>query len=162
MIRVTVLLALLHIFAAATTSKVVGAKVLSSSFGIAGRKLQNEEISDSGADKQNSLPAGRRKQQENNDNKGAAPDDFDFGYTYEYEDLTDYEPWPIGTQTLLEFADGWFEGEITSFSMSDDKKNATYIVTWSDGTSDSFVNELEWMDLMVANAEDYEPWEIGT
>lgn len=94
--------------------------------------------------------------------RGSVPDEFDFGYTYKYEDLSKYEPWPVGTLTLLEFADGWYEGNITSFSLSDDKANVTYIVTWSDGTTDVFVNELEWMDLMVANAQDYEPWSIGT
>jgi hypothetical protein len=103
-----------------------------------------------------------REQQEDNGSQGDVPQNFDFDFTYQYEDLTDYDPWPIGTQTLLEFADGWYEGEITSFSMSDDKKNATYVVTWSDGASDSFANKLEWMDLMVANAIDYEPWELGT
>jgi len=96
------------------------------------------------------------------DYDGSVPEDFDFGYTYKYEDLSEYEAWPISTTTLLEFSDGWYEGKISSFSMSSDKKNATYIVTWSDGTADSFSNELEWMDLMVANAEDYQPWEIGT
>lgn len=94
--------------------------------------------------------------------EGDVPDDFNTGYIYKYEDLSEYVSWPIGTATLLEFSDGWYEGTITSFFLSDDKKNATYIVTWSDGNSDSFVNELEWMDLMVANAEDYEPWQMGT
>ncbi|VEU42559.1 unnamed protein product [Pseudo-nitzschia multistriata] len=94
--------------------------------------------------------------------RGSVPEDFDFGYTYQYDNLADYEPWPIGTVTLLEFSDGWYEGKITSFSLSEDKTNATYVVTWSDGTGDRFVNELEWMDLMVANAQHYEPWSIGT
>mmetsp|Transcript_76 Transcript_76/g.179 ORF Transcript_76/g.179 Transcript_76/m.179 type:complete len:587 (-) Transcript_76:334-2094(-) len=94
--------------------------------------------------------------------KVSSPKDFDFNYTYTYDDLTEYEPWSIGTETLLEFADGYYEGRITSFLMSQDKKNATYIVTWSDGTSDTFSNELEWMDLMVFNAKNYEPWSKGT
>ena len=101
-------------------------------------------------------PINAREQEEDND------DAFDFDFTYEYEDLSDYDPWSVGTQMLLEFADGWFMGEITQFLLSIDKKNATYVVTWSDGATDSFYNELEWVDLMVANAEDYEPWEIGT
>lgn len=100
------------------------------------------------------FPISSREQQEG--------DGFDFDFKYQYEDLSDYDPWPVGTPTLLEFADGWFMGEITSFSMSNDKRNATYVVTWSDGATDSFSNELEWMDLMVASAEDYKPWEIGT
>ena len=87
---------------------------------------------------------------------------FDFDFQYDYDDLQSYEPWPIGSQTLLEFADGWFMGEIVKFTLSDDNMNATYFITWSDGTNDVFPNELEWMDLMVANAQDYEPWEIGT
>ena len=103
-----------------------------------------------------------REQQEDTDSQGDAPQNFAFDFTYSYEDLSDYYPWPIGTQTLLEYTDGWFEGRITHFDMSDDEKTATYIVEWSDGSSDSFVNQLEWMDLMVANAEDYQPWELGT
>jgi hypothetical protein len=101
-------------------------------------------------------PISAREQEEDND------DAFDFDFTYEYEDLSDYDSWSVGTHTLLEFADGWFMGEITQFLLSIDKKNATYVVTWSNGATDSFYNELEWVDLMVANAEDYEPWEIGT
>eukprot|EP00536_Pseudo-nitzschia_multiseries_P002988 jgi/Psemu1/318050/estExt_fgenesh1_pm.C_420014 len=99
---------------------------------------------------------------QNDGDPGSSPKDFDFNYTYTYNDLTEYEPWPLGTMALLEFADGYYEGKITNYSMSEDKTNATYIVTWSDGTSDSFVNELEWMDLMVENAKNYDPWSIGT
>ena len=87
---------------------------------------------------------------------------FNFAYHYPYDDLSEYKAWPNGTPVLLEFADGWFMGKITAFSMSDDNKGATYIVTWSDGAIDKFFNELEWMDLMVSNAEDYQPWETGT
>jgi len=116
------------------------------------------------------IPINTREQQEDNSDynksgtayQGDVPNSFDFQYAYKYEDLSDYEPWPVGTDTLLEFTDGWYEGQIASFSLSDDKKNATYVVTWSDGSTDSFVNELEWMDLMVANSLDYEPWQIGT
>ena len=87
---------------------------------------------------------------------------FQFPYHYPYDDLSEYQAWPNGTPVLLEFADGWFMGEITDFSMSDDNTGATYIVAWSDGATDTFFNELEWVDLMVANAADYQPWETGT
>ena len=87
---------------------------------------------------------------------------FNFPYHYPYDDLSEYKAWPQGTPVLLEFADGWFMGKVTAFSMTDDKKGATYIVTWSDGATDQFFNELEWVDLMVSNAEDYQPWENGT
>lgn len=136
---------------AITTTNIVRAKVssvndgvISSSFKVAGRTLQI-----------NPNPIGGANYQGN-----VAPS-FELD-TYTYEDLSDYQPWPIGTPALLEFADGWYEGKIANYSLSSDHKNATYIVTWSDGTSDIFFNELEWIDLMVANANDYEPWEMGT
>jgi hypothetical protein len=94
--------------------------------------------------------------------QGSVPENFDFGYTYKYDNLGAYESWPVGTPTLLEFQDGYYEGKIQSFDLSEDKSTATYSVIWSDDTSDKFVNELEWMDLMVENAEEYEPWEPKT
>lgn len=94
--------------------------------------------------------------------QGTVPENFDSEYTYRYENLSEYEAWPVNTITLLEFQDGYYEGKITSFNLSDDKNIATYFVRWSDGTTDTFVNELEWMDLMVENAIEYEPWEVGT
>ena len=94
--------------------------------------------------------------------QGSVPEDFDFGYTYKYENLGAYESWPVGTLTLLEFQDGYYEGKIQSFDLSEDKSTATYVVIWSDDTTDEFVNELEWMDLMVENAKEYEPWELKT
>ena len=119
-------------------------------------------------DKNNSSNNSNNKEEEEEEEsasspyKGTVPENFDFGYTYKYEDLTEYDPWPIGTLTLLEFQDGYYEGIITSFELSEDDTVATYVVTWSDDTTDTFVNELEWMDLMVDNAEKYEPWEVGT
>jgi len=98
---------------------------------------------------------------ESSSSQGTVPENFDSGYTYKYEDLSEYEPWPVDTTTLLEFQDGYYEGKITSFNLSDDQKIATYFVTWSDHTTDTFVNELEWMDLMVENAIEYNSWEIG-
>eukprot|EP00534_Pseudo-nitzschia_fraudulenta_P003433 CAMPEP_0201133138 /NCGR_PEP_ID=MMETSP0850-20130426/48053_1 /ASSEMBLY_ACC=CAM_ASM_000622 /TAXON_ID=183588 /ORGANISM="Pseudo-nitzschia fraudulenta, Strain WWA7" /LENGTH=652 /DNA_ID=CAMNT_0047403701 /DNA_START=51 /DNA_END=2009 /DNA_ORIENTATION=+ len=121
----------------------------------ANSRVENEE-----SNKDNS--GTTNNQQSGSSYQGEVPDNFDFGFTYKYQDLSGYQPWPVGTVTLLEFTDGWYEGKISQFFFSEDKKNATYIVTWSDGTTDNFVNELEWMDLMVANAVDYEPWEIGT
>jgi len=94
--------------------------------------------------------------------QGTIPENFNSEYTYKYENLSEYEAWPVDTVTLLEFQDGYYEGKITSFNLSDDKKTATYFVRWSDGTTDTFVNELEWMDLMVENAIEYKPWEVGT
>ena len=118
-------------------------------------------------DKNNSSNNSNNKEEEEEESasspyKGTVPENFDLGYTYKYEDLTEYDPWPIGTLTLLEFQDGYYEGTITSFELSEDDTVATYVVTWSDDTTDTFVNELEWMDLMVDNAEKYEPWEVGT
>jgi hypothetical protein len=94
--------------------------------------------------------------------QGSVPEDFDFGYTYKYENLGAYESWPVGTLTLLEFQDGYYEGKIQSFDLSEDKSTATYVVMWSDDTTDKFVNELEWMDLMVESAKEYEPWKPKT
>lgn len=88
--------------------------------------------------------------------------EFDFDYEYDYDDLINYEPWMNETPVLLEFADGYFMGKITKFELSADNKVATYLITWSDGTTDMFRNELERIDLMAANAMDYEPWEVGT
>ena len=105
-----------------------------------------------------------REEQENSDVKDSvfqSQEQMDLGYTYNYDNLSEYESYPIGTPALLEFADGYYEGKISDFTLSDDKKNATYTITWSDDTADVFVNELEWMDLIVANAEAYKPWEIG-
>jgi len=107
----------------------------------------------------------REQQEENGDVEQSISDSqalVDTDYAYNYEDLSTYVSYSIGTPVLLEFADGWYEGKITDFSFSDDKKNASYTITWSDDTNDTFENELEWMDLIVMNAENYIPWEIGT
>lgn len=96
--------------------------------------------------------------EDNNNNN----DDYYNGSTYTAEELSQYEPWSIGTPVLLEFEDGTFAGTITSYSLSEDKLNATYIATWSDGKSDSFVNQLEAIDLMVEYADWYGPWDVGT
>ena len=111
------------------------------------------------------MNSSREQQEESNDVQQSISDSqayVDTNSAYNYDDLSTYEPYPIGTPVLLEFADGWYEGKITDFSLSDDRKNATYTITWSDDTTDTFVNELEWMDLIVMNAETYTPWEIGT
>lgn len=115
--------------------------------------LKNDEFDEQSDDKESVSPSSYQ---------GTVPEDFDFGYTYKYDDLSEYDPWPTGTLTLLEFQDGYYEGTITSFELSEDNKVATYVVTWSDDTVDQFVNELEWMDLMVENAKEYEPWDINT
>ena len=106
-----------------------------------------------------------REQQQDSDVKDSvfqSQEQTDLGYTYNYDNLGEYVSYPIGTPALLEFADGWYEGKISDFTLSEDKKNATYTITWSDGTADTFLNQLEWMDLIVANAEAYTPWQIGT
>lgn len=94
-------------------------------------------------------------------NENSKNDDDD-GNSYTAEELSKYEAWPLGTPVLLEFEDGTFAGTITSYSLSEDKLNATYIATWSDGKSDSFVNQLEAIDLMVEYADWYGPWDVGT
>eukprot|EP00535_Pseudo-nitzschia_heimii_P005511 CAMPEP_0197185098 /NCGR_PEP_ID=MMETSP1423-20130617/11132_1 /TAXON_ID=476441 /ORGANISM="Pseudo-nitzschia heimii, Strain UNC1101" /LENGTH=584 /DNA_ID=CAMNT_0042636061 /DNA_START=184 /DNA_END=1938 /DNA_ORIENTATION=+ len=111
------------------------------------------------------INTSREQQQENGDVEQSISDSqalVDTDYAYDYEDLSTYVSYSTGTPVLLEFADGWYEGKITDFSLSDDKKNASYTITWSDDTNDTFENELEWMDLIVMNAENYIPWEIGT
>jgi hypothetical protein len=113
------------------------------------------------------MNSSREQEEENSDVKQAisgpqSHSQVDMDYSYNYNDLSSYQAYPTGTSALLEFADGWYQGKITDFALSADKKNATYTITWSDGTTDIFVNELEWMDLIVTNAENYTPWEIGT
>ena len=68
--------------------------------------------------------SSREQQEENTDIKQAISDSqVDMDYSYNYNDLSSYQAYPIGTPALLEFADGWYEGKITDFSLSDDKKN---------------------------------------
>ena len=126
------------------------------------KRIGDEEQEEGAGDFTNN---SSRVEQENSDVKDSvfqSQEQIDLGYTYNYDNLSEYESYPIGTPALLEFADGYYEGKISDFTLSDDKKNATYTITWSDDTADVFVNELEWMDLIVANAEAYKPWEIGT
>jgi hypothetical protein len=76
------------------------------------------------------------------------------------DDLSNYESFALSTPVLLEFVDGWYEGKITDFT----KPNSTYAfyeVTWSDGEV-LIYDDLDYVNEMVANAREYDPWKVGT
>jgi hypothetical protein len=77
-----------------------------------------------------------------------------------YTDLTTYQSWPKGTPVLLEFASGWYEGQITTYELIN-STYAWYQIDWSDGTSGQY-DDLDLVDEMVQNAEEYDPWTVGT
>jgi hypothetical protein len=77
-----------------------------------------------------------------------------------YTDLTSYSPWPIHTPVLLEFVSGWYEGEIIDFGMLN-STSGWYQISWTDGTIGTYT-DFGSVDEMVENAQDYDPWTVGT
>ena len=94
--------------------------------------------------------------------------------SYNGGDLSDYEPWEIGSFVLsfFDFDDGkaegsgFYGGTITDFTRqvvdtTNTTTSASYTITWSDGEVATY-DDLRLVDVMIQSYENYEPWIVGT